>query len=73
MKNTRRAAAAWMTMSLAVSTVLGNTAWGDVLQETGKNSAFMCIRQSAMEMQMRQPPCPRPGNWNQRNVPMSAA
>ncbi len=37
MKNTRRAAAAWMTMSLAVSTVLGNTAWGDVLQETGKN------------------------------------
>ena len=26
-----------MTMSLAVSTVLGNTAWGDVLQETGKN------------------------------------
>ena len=37
MKNTRRAAAAWMTMTLAVSTVLGNTAWGDVLQETGKN------------------------------------
>ena len=37
MKNTRRASAAWMTMSLAVSTVLGNTAWGDVLQETGKN------------------------------------
>ena len=37
MKNTRRAAAAWMTMSLAVSTVLGNTAWGDVLQEPGKN------------------------------------
>ncbi len=37
MKNTRRAAAAWMTMSLAVSTVLGNTAWGDVLWETGKN------------------------------------
>ncbi len=37
MKNTRRAAAAWMTMSLAVSTVLGNTAWGDVLQETGRN------------------------------------
>lgn len=37
MKNTRRAAAVWMTMSLAVSTVLGNTAWGEVLQETGKN------------------------------------
>ena len=37
MRNTRRVAAAWMTMSLAVSTVLGNTAWGDVLQETGKN------------------------------------
>ena len=26
-----------MTMTLAVSTVLGNTAWGDVLRETGKN------------------------------------
>ena len=37
MRNTRRVAAVWMTMSLAVSTVLGNTAWGDVLQETGKN------------------------------------
>lgn len=37
MKNTRKAAAAWMTMTLAVSTVLGNTAWGDVLRETGKN------------------------------------
>ena len=37
MRNTRRVAAVWMTMSLAVSTVLGNTAWGDVLQEPGKN------------------------------------
>ena len=37
MRNTRRVAAVWMTMSLAVATVLGNTAWGDVLQETGKN------------------------------------
>ena len=37
MKKTRRAAAVWMTMSLALSTIFGNTAWGEVLQETGGN------------------------------------
>ena len=36
MKKTRRAAAVWMTMSLALSTIFGNTAWGEVLQETGE-------------------------------------
>lgn len=37
MKKTRRAAAVWITMSLALSTIFGNTAWGEVLQETGGN------------------------------------
>ena len=37
MKKTRRAAAVWMTMSLALSTILGNTAWGEVLLETEEN------------------------------------
>lgn len=37
MRKTRRAAAMCMTMSLAVSTVLGNTAWGEVTVNTKKN------------------------------------
>ena len=37
MKNTRKAAAVWLAMSLAISTALGNTAWGEIRPDTGNN------------------------------------
>ena len=37
MKNTRKAAAIWLAMSLAISTALGNTAWGEIRPDTGNN------------------------------------
>ena len=37
MKNTRKAAAIWLAMSLAISTAFGNTAWGEIHSDTGNN------------------------------------
>ena len=37
MKNTRKAAAIWLAMSLAISTAFGNTAWGEIRPDTGNN------------------------------------
>ena len=37
MKNTRKAAAVWLAMSLAISTAFGNTAWGEIRPDTGNN------------------------------------
>lgn len=37
MKNTRKAAAVWLAISLAISTALGNTAWGEIRPDTGNN------------------------------------
>lgn len=37
MKNTRKAAAVWLAMSLAISTAFGNTAWGEIHSDTGNN------------------------------------
>ena len=37
MRNTRKAAAVWLTMSLAISTALGNTAWGEIRPDTENN------------------------------------
>lgn len=37
MKNTRKAAAIWLEMSLAISTAFGNTAWGEIRPDTGNN------------------------------------
>ena len=37
MKNTRKAAAIWLAMSLAISTVFGNTAWGEIRPDTENN------------------------------------
>ena len=36
-KNTRKAAAVWLAMSLAISTAFGNTAWGEIRPDTGNN------------------------------------
>ena len=36
MKNTRKAAAIWLAMSLAISTAFGNTAWGEIRPDTEK-------------------------------------
>ncbi|SCH97424.1 Autolysin [uncultured Clostridium sp.] len=37
MKNTRKAAAVWLVMSLAISTAFGNTAWGEIRPDTENN------------------------------------
>ena len=37
MRNTRKAAAVWLAMSLAISTAFGNTAWGEIRPDTGNN------------------------------------
>ena len=37
MRNTRKAAAVWLAMSLAISTALGNTAWGEIRPDTENN------------------------------------
>ena len=37
MKNTRKAAAVWLAMSLAISTAFGNTAWGEIRPDTENN------------------------------------
>ena len=37
MRNTRKATAIWLAMSLAISTALGNTAWGEIRPDTGNN------------------------------------
>lgn len=37
MKNTRKAAAVWLAMSLAISTAFGNTAWGEIHSDAGNN------------------------------------
>ena len=37
MKNTRKAAAVWLAMSLSISTAFGNTAWGEIRPDTGNN------------------------------------
>ena len=37
MKNTRKAAAIWLAMSLAISTAFGNTAWGEIRPDTENN------------------------------------
>ena len=37
MKNTRKAVAVWLAMSLAISTALGNTAWGEIRPDTENN------------------------------------
>ena len=37
MKNTRKAAAVWLAMSLAISTAFGNTAWGEIRPDTGND------------------------------------
>ena len=38
MKNTRKAAAVWLAMSLAISTAFGNTAWGEIRPDTEKEN-----------------------------------
>ena len=37
MKNTRKAAAVCLAMSLAISTAFGNIAWGEIHSDTGNN------------------------------------
>ena len=37
MRNTRKATAIWLAMSLAISTAFGNTAWGEIRPDTGNN------------------------------------
>ena len=37
MKNTRKAVAVWLAMSLAISTAFGNTAWGEIRPDTENN------------------------------------
>ena len=37
MKNTRKATAIWLAMSLAISTAFGNTAWGEIRPNTENN------------------------------------
>ena len=37
MRNTRKATAILLAMSLAISTALGNTAWGEIRPDTGNN------------------------------------
>ena len=37
MRNTRKATAIWLAMSLAISTAFGNTAWGEIRPDAGNN------------------------------------
>ena len=37
MKNTRKSAAIWLAMTLAISTAFGNTAWGEIRPDTENN------------------------------------
>lgn len=72
MKNTRKAAAVWLAMSLAISTAFGIQHGERFGRIQGITGVSMCIRQSATKMQTKQQLHPR-SEGSLRNVPTFAA